>query len=350
MAGYLRRESAMVILIAVGCILAISVASATLTSTAENTGGTGLWEPSDTGDPTQTDQDNTGGNGTGNGTGGDTESAITVDYCVQFLDGTLGILTLAAGFFALLYLVYRRYNTSAAFLSSFAIAPPLLAGYFTLTGGCFDGGGGPSNNSTPTPGPPDPPVGPDSIPAIGPEVLIGLFAVVVVGAVFLLYRATGDQVVEVQPEDEDEDPEFSDFAAAAGRAADRIEEANADVDNAVYRAWREMTVLLDVPNPSASTPGEFADSAVEFGLAEDDVNELTRLFNEVRYGEKSPSEREDQAVAIFRRFEAEYGEEETDLRSDGEPATEETESGESEERTDGSTDDDTDFEFPGESE
>jgi hypothetical protein len=131
---------------------------------------------------------------------------------------------------------------------------------------------------------------------------------VLIGAVGLLYRTMGEEeVVAVEDDAVEDGPDLDQFAEAAGRAADRIEEHNADVDNAVYRAWVEMTDLLDVDKPEMYTPGEFADTAVSLGMAEDDVNELTRLFNEVRYGGRDASTREDQALEILRNIEAEYG-------------------------------------------
>jgi len=98
---------------------------------------------------------------------------------------------------------------------------------------------------------------------------------------------------------------------AAGRAADRLESED-DVDNEVYNAWREMAELTDVDTPESSTPGEFAAAAVEAGLGREDVTELTRLFEDVRYGNTQPSEeRERQAITIFRRIESRYAEEES---------------------------------------
>jgi hypothetical protein len=98
---------------------------------------------------------------------------------------------------------------------------------------------------------------------------------------------------------------------AAGRAADRIE-ATTDVDNEVYRAWREMTELLDVEAPETSTPGEFAAAAVDAGLGRDDVRELTRLFEDVRYGDAAVSaDDEERATAVLRRIEGRYAEAES---------------------------------------
>jgi hypothetical protein len=138
---------------------------------------------------------------------------------------------------------------------------------------------------------------------------------VVIGAVLLaalaaLYSATGDATEtedDPQPPAEDGGAGVTGVGRAAGRAADRIED-DAGVDNEVYRAWQEMAARLDVDRPEASTPGEFADAAADAGMAEGDVAELTRLFEEVRYGDAdATADREDRAVGTLRRIEDAYG-------------------------------------------
>lgn len=102
------------------------------------------------------------------------------------------------------------------------------------------------------------------------------------------------------------DPGAAAVGRAAGRAADRLERAAA-VDNEVYRAWLEMTDLLEVDDPDTRTPGEFAAAAVEAGLGRGDVDELTRLFEDVRYGDRVASAAyERRAIGVFRRIEARY--------------------------------------------
>jgi len=150
--------------------------------------------------------------------------------------------------------------------------------------------------------------------------VLGVFGVVLVGTAAALYRASGGDTIsdidDRDPESDDAD-QFTprDLAAAAGRAADRLEEHNADVDNEVYRAWWEMTSMLDVADPDTATPGEFADAAVAAGMGADDVAELTRLFEEVRYGQRDPASREKVALSVFRSIEHAYGERTDD--SDG---------------------------------
>ncbi|WP_276271361.1 DUF4129 domain-containing protein [Haloarcula litorea] len=95
--------------------------------------------------------------------------------------------------------------------------------------------------------------------------------------------------------------------AAAGRAADRVADG-ATLDNEVYRAWHEMTALLDVSDPS-TTPGEFRAAAVDAGMDPDAVDELTALFERVRYGgaDRDPVDAE-RAVELLRRVEATHAE------------------------------------------
>jgi hypothetical protein len=103
------------------------------------------------------------------------------------------------------------------------------------------------------------------------------------------------------------DPDVAAVARAAGRAADRIA-GDAAVDNEVFRAWAAMTDALDLESPETVTPAAFEAAAVDAGMTPDDVAELRRLFEEVRYGGQSPSdERERQAVSALRRIEDEYG-------------------------------------------
>lgn len=138
--------------------------------------------------------------------------------------------------------------------------------------------------------------------------LVGFLAIALLVALATLFYSTGDD--GAPPPATDEDDQAPDRMAAvgraAGRAANRIER-DAEADNAVYHAWREMTQYLDVPHPNASTPDEFATAAIQAGMAREDVEELTRLFEAVRYGGVAPTvDRERRAIAAFRRIETEY--------------------------------------------
>jgi len=145
-----------------------------------------------------------------------------------------------------------------------------------------------------------------------------LLAVVGVLAVVAVLVLTGDHdqtPTEETGGEEEADPsemavDVAAVGAAAGRAADRIEEADdGGFENEVYRAWAEMTDSLTVDRPESSTPGEFAAAAVDAGMDRKDVERLTRLFADVRYGGAEPTaEREEAAVETLRRIEAAYAE------------------------------------------
>ncbi len=150
-----------------------------------------------------------------------------------------------------------------------------------------------------------------------PILLLAIVAVLIVlGAV--AYYLTGDDTIGDAGDDPDEDADDEEDGAAvdaadvakvgrmAGEAADRLE-ASGDFENEVYRAWREMTRPLNVPRPQSSTPREFAEAAVGAGMNGDDVDRLTELFDEVRYGGREATpEREREAVSLLRSIEAAY--------------------------------------------
>ena len=140
----------------------------------------------------------------------------------------------------------------------------------------------------------------------------GAVALVVLAAV-LLRRVTGTESW-VETEDDTEPDEgtaetedATELADAAGRAADRLA-ADESLDNAVYRAWSEMTAILDVEDAESCTPREFADEAVDAGLDDEDVSTLTELFETVRYSDSPATERREQrAETALRNIEQSYG-------------------------------------------
>lgn len=154
-----------------------------------------------------------------------------------------------------------------------------------------------------------------------PSLLTQVLLVLVVLSLGIVAVAvlTGDHD-QLTPEDADAEEEDeaadvterrADVAAigeAAGRAADRIEREGT-FENEVYRAWSEMTEPLSVDRPASSTPEEFAKAAVAAGIDREDVDRLTALFEEVRYGGVEATEdREREAIATLRRIEETYGE------------------------------------------
>lgn len=134
-----------------------------------------------------------------------------------------------------------------------------------------------------------------------PGAVVGVVGLALVAAVLTL-RSVSGSVEESVEEEGDDDPAESEaaVAAAASRAADAIDDDVA-VENAVYRAWYEMTAALEVPNPEAATPGEFAAAARDAGLDPAAVADLTSVFEVVRYGEEPAGEYEDRALAALRQ-------------------------------------------------
>ena len=136
--------------------------------------------------------------------------------------------------------------------------------------------------------------------------LVLLVVLVTIFASALVVSRADDRPDADVPDDPPPADDVSAIGPAAGRAAERIEGA-ADVDNEVYRAWRELTRHLEVERPETSTPGEFATAAVEAGMARRHVEELTRLFEDVRYGHRETTDDlERRAVSTLRRIEASY--------------------------------------------
>lgn len=149
-------------------------------------------------------------------------------------------------------------------------------------------------------------------------ILFALIAAAIIVASIHLVRSTGDSLLSGRSltdsddaADESRAPESAAVGTAAGRAADELEtemETDTARSNAIYHAWQEMTTHLDLQRET-STPGEFAAAAVAAGMARDDVDELTELFEATRYGDIDASEeRERRALATLRRIEREYAE------------------------------------------
>lgn len=312
------------LLIAVLAILAIGVAAATLNSAVTDPGAVGTGPAGGIGDAEDEglgQNDGPGGNpfSIGFGEGGRGFPLLPLP-CFPILNDPRVLLAFALVAAAALYGLYRRLGTLAPVGFFLAFAPIAILVHSFLTACATelpDGspGSGAAGNATFSIGLSEA-VGGGSgsggLPTISAALLLVLGVALVV-AVVLLFRSTGDQVEPTEDavdQPEAEEPKVA-IGEAAGEAADRIE-ASADADNEIYRAWREMTTYLDLSNPATSTPAEFADAAVEIGMAADDVAELTELFEAVRYGTTAPTpEREERAVAALRRIERTYAGDDT---------------------------------------
>lgn len=180
--------------------------------------------------------------------------------------------------------------------------PPRTAGDVSSNASASGGLlGGPSSGVVPTAGTPD----------LSQTILAFAAIIVVFLALFMIRATAADEGDDHTPDaDEEEVPpeSLAGIAGVAGEAADRIEAAGTGTENEVYRAWREMTRFLDVPNPRTATPAEFREAAQSAGMADRHVSALTDLFRDVRYGgADATTDREQAAVDALRQIERAYG-------------------------------------------
>lgn len=299
----MQRSRVVAALLAILAVAAIGVAAATLGETGGGTGGFG------TGDT----------EGAGAGTSPfaiDLSADDPVDgsppgWLVEWV-GRLVLLAMLAGSAYALLQFYRSHGfRGIATVTAAGVALLLvLFALFDAVGGS-DGPsrpGGAANETSLVPSGGVPGGGDAAVPAAEPPTVLAiLFVLALAGAGLVLVRATGDDEFSPEPERlPDDGGDVDAVGRVAGEAADRIARG-AIADNEVHRAWRAMTEHLDVANPQASTPGEFADAAVDAGMAETDVERLTDLFEAVRYGDAAPTDRRERAaVEALRNIEAEY--------------------------------------------
>lgn len=314
------RDTALTVGLALLAVLALGVAAATIDTavTAGGDGGIG------------------GGGGDGSGIGpddpdrlvGQEDSASSTRMqplisCYPELrqpPALLGLLLVAATFFGLTYRDTKSVFASATVAGSLSI-PVLLLWY--LFAFCNDGSASSGEfaiglgNQTEDDGILPKGGGSSGLGDSAAETITtptGVFTLLVVVAilasiVLLLTAGSDDEpdgVPSVPDDEAEEEADVVELGRTAGDAADRIE-ADADVDNEVFGAWREMTEALDVARPESSTPAEFADAAIAAGMDRDHVVALTDVFEEVRYGGAEPTrDRERRAVDALRAIEATY--------------------------------------------
>jgi len=301
------REQVPVILFLLLTIIAIGLVASTINSVTGIEGGRDIQiQPRDAGtadDDPEANLSVEGGNGSAIQQQG---QVVDLTICIPFLTRSIAPVGIVGLIVFSLSAIYYRYNIATAFLFGTGIVPITLASYFFLTnciGSSGAGGQGLLSGSDVISNSQE---GLTSAPQVPPTLMAVAFGGVMIAAAAMLYTMTGEEETPEPTEEEPAEPARDDFARAAGRAADRIEEGNVSVDNSVYQAWLEMTGLFDIENPDSATPLDFAEAAIAAGIDESDVRELTRLFNEVRYGDRSPADREERAMEILRRIERTY--------------------------------------------
>lgn len=142
-------------------------------------------------------------------------------------------------------------------------------------------------------------------------VILAVIGLLAIGLVIL--RNDVASTVDQSTEQIDESTDTHELGRIAGATARRLEDDafdDAGLENEIYRAWLEMTTHLELSDHDTSTPGEFATEAIELGMDPADVEELTALFEDVRYGDRPVStDREEQAIEVLRRIEHHFSDE-----------------------------------------
>lgn len=306
------------LIIALLCVLAVSLASATLVDPeSPSGGGFGGGADSQSGTDEQGGQQDDPQEGASQPRGG---SPIQLGgACIPFLTSpTFFLLALVT-----VVLVAWGLKRRDSLVYAFAVVGPLVLFFIPIWAVLTDCGTSPQqprsgevlpevNQTTPGGDLGGDVGGGAASQVLSPPVLLGLIVVAAVLLAALAYRSSGDDTVEEdeQPVMEQHEPEDEEalaaVGAAAGEAADRIE-GSAELGNEVFRAWREMTGHVDVGDPATSTPAEFATAAREAGMDSAHVETLTGLFRDVRYGGvEATAAREERAVDALRAIEDEY--------------------------------------------
>lgn len=299
----MNRNQVVVVVVLALAVAGLAIAAATVSTPSSSGSGDGPGDGSGSSDSKNEEQSHS------QPASSDNESALFV---------LLGVLVVVASVLVALYMLIRGSTLRQVAIVVAVVAIVAIASILTLsvlmdsvpepggeemqaTNESGDEGGGGEGGRTPT----EPPRERTDIP---PTVLgaFGLAMLVLVGAVYRYSGSDSELSVEAEGDEPEETPPVEAIGEAAGRAADRLD-ADTGLENAVYRAWREMADALDVQSPRTTTPEEFAEIAVEAGMSHEDVGELTRLFEEVRYGDTEPTrEREQRARDALGRIQETY--------------------------------------------
>jgi hypothetical protein len=311
------RERLLPVVLALVCVVALSLVAASVVDPADGGGGSSVSDP-DGGNDRNSGESGTSGREPLTDPG---EFSISFGVCLPFLlTGEFLAIVIGVGFVLWSLLAYRD-DGFAASAVVVAVGFPAFFLWMLLTN-CAEQ---PEPNSadllSSEPAPPS--TGGNASVGIAndsglvitqPSVFVVLVAAtLVVGLLgYVVLSSTDDDESEAEPPEhgsaeEGDGRRVTEVGNVAGQLADRLER-NTGTENEVFRAWVEMTRHLPVEHPRSSTPSEFADAAVEAGVSREDVTELTELFEEVRYGgEPVTEDRERRAVEALRHIEIEYG-------------------------------------------
>lgn len=309
------RDALLAVGIALLAVVALGVAAATIDTAVDPGSGSGVESGGDSSGASGGGSDDTSFGGSSTASETSVSALVPCQPWLRSLPVYLGLLGLFSLFFGL------TYRDTGSIFASGVVAVSLfipIGLFWYLFSVCRAGsqqreplqfGLGNRTNGSILPQSGGPGGGETAVEVVStPTVVFGLLVVVaLLASVVLLFTAgrddEGPPEATVPDDDERDGPTMAALGRTAGRAADRIE-ADADVDNEVFRAWRDLTEYLDVDAPQSSTPAEFADAAVDAGMAPEHVDALTEVFESVRYGGAEPTaEREQRAVDALRAIE-----------------------------------------------
>jgi hypothetical protein len=151
--------------------------------------------------------------------------------------------------------------------------------------------------------------GTDTSLAVSVVTLLLLFLTALAGVGMLYRYASRRDSDENGPEDSAPGGEKSiptESLARSGNETPGVEDP--PQENGIYRAWAEMTAMLDIENTHSRTPAEVEEIAVSAGMDRSRVAELTDLFRMVRYGGVTATDQQEQAAARhLERIEETFG-------------------------------------------
>ncbi|MEN8241767.1 MAG: DUF4129 domain-containing protein [Chloroflexota bacterium] len=124
-------------------------------------------------------------------------------------------------------------------------------------------------------------------PWMFPLVLIAA-AVMLAWISFLAYKFLSDRISSNRP--------YLDIADFAHAALGELEEANLDFEDVIIRCYAEMSQTVQdeqgIERTQAMTTSEFEQELVDWGFPARPVQQLTQLFEQVRYGRQQPLEKD----------------------------------------------------------
>lgn len=163
-----------------------------------------------------------------------------------------------------------------------------------------EGGGGETSASTPTTPPPT------AILAV--LLVLGVGSALVLGVRSWVRSRSESESGADGDEAKDGAGDTADAPGETSRSGDQAPEgieSNATPTDAVMAAWHEMATLVTDGKPRTTTPRQVTAQAIAAGLDPDDVEVLTRLFEDVRYGDvELTEEQKHRALRALDRIEA----------------------------------------------